>query len=116
MAAYIHQWLQQYFDMLRQRNKLTHVKKRIQIDGKAAEFDGEVDENGDCVGVGTATEEGGDKWHGTWMDNERHGVCRFSSYNHKTYSDIILVGILTLTGGDVFIREYKNGQAHGFET
>ena len=56
--------------MLRQQNKLKHGKKKIKIPGVGeCDYDGEMDESGNCVGVGTATDEFGTKWRGTWLNN-----------------------------------------------
>ena len=56
--------------MLRQQNKLKHGKKKIKLFGEDADYDGEMDEKGDCVGVGTAIYEDGFKWYGTWLNDK----------------------------------------------
>ena len=55
-TAYFHLCLLPYFDMQRQNNKLKHAKKKIKIPifGEC-EYNGEVDENGACHGIGTAS-------------------------------------------------------------
>ena len=52
MTLYFHLHILPYLDMLRQQNKLKHGKKKV-FDGNA-DYDGEIDDNGDCTGVGTA--------------------------------------------------------------
>ena len=62
MTGYFHLHILPYLEMLRQQNKLKHGKKKIIVDRWAdCDYEGEMDENGDCVGVGTATNEDGDK-------------------------------------------------------
>ena len=71
-TEYFHFYILPYFDMLRQQNKLKYGKKKITIDGKKWYYHGEMDENGDCVGVGTATNKYGDKitYYGTWLNDK----------------------------------------------
>ena len=88
MAGYLHLYLFPYLNMLRQQNKLKHGKKKIKISGVANEcdYDGEMDENGDCVGLGTATKLNGSKRYGTWLNNELHGIGRFSAQHSQNIS------------------------------
>ena len=72
--------------MLRQHNKLKHGKKKVKVQGLDADYDGEMDENRDCVGVGTATERNGTKFYGTWLNNELHGIGRFSAQHSQNIS------------------------------
>ena len=82
-TAYFHLCILPHLDMQRQNNKLKHAKKKIKIDGRDAEYEGEVDENGACAGIGTATNEKGTKHYGTWLNDELHGICKFSAQHTK---------------------------------
>ena len=86
MTGYFHLCILPNLDMLRQQNKLKHGKKKVKIFGRDADYDGEMDENGDCVGVGTATTMGGIKHYGTWLNNKLHGICRFSAQHSQNIS------------------------------
>ena len=86
MTGYFHLCILPYLGMLRQQNKLKHGKKKVKVDGFDADYEGEIDENGDCVGVGTATYEDGIKMYGTWLNNELHGIGRFSAQHSQNIS------------------------------
>ena len=79
MTGYFHLHILPSLDMLRQQNKLKHGKKKINSYGFGnADYEGEMDENGDCVGIGTAANEHG-KYYATWLDNKLQGMSRCSA-------------------------------------
>ena len=39
------------------------------MDDDECDYEGEMDENDDCVGIGTATNEYDTKYYGTWLNN-----------------------------------------------
>ena len=86
MTAYIHLCFLPYLDMLRQQNKLKQGKKKVKVDGEDADYEGEMDENGDCLGIGTATWYKDTKHYGTWLNNERHGTSKSSALDYQTIS------------------------------
>ena len=55
MTHYIHLWLLPYLHMLRQQGKLKKGKKEMILGFYDVEYDGEMDENGACCGVGIVT-------------------------------------------------------------
>ena len=86
VSLYFHLCILPYLDMLRQQNKLKHGKKQVELFSNDADYEGEMDENGDCVGLGTATLKNGFKWYGTWLNNELHGIGRFSAQHSQNIS------------------------------
>ena len=77
-----------YLDMLRQQNKLKHgnIKEVILPNLGECDYDGEMDESGNCVGLGTATHSNGNKYYGTWLNNDFHGIGRFSAQHSQNIS------------------------------
>ena len=84
MTAYIHLCFLPYLDMLRQQNKLKQGKRKVEVVGRDWDYEGEMDGNDDCVGLGTATDEYGTKYYGTWLNNERHGTSKSSALDYQT--------------------------------
>ena len=79
-TRYTHLCILPRLDMLRHQNKLKHVTKKIKLFGSIdANYDGEEDENGAITGLGTATDEYGTKFFGTWLNGAGHGIRKFAA-------------------------------------
>ena len=50
------------------------------------EYDGEMDENGAMCGIGILTIKYGAKYECTWLNDETHGICRFSAQHSLNIS------------------------------
>ena len=75
MSVWFHLWWLPLLDDLMQQNKLEKGKKEVELDGFKYTYEGDL-KDGKCFGVGTAISEDGLKYSGTWMDDQRHGVCK----------------------------------------
>ena len=79
MTHYTHLWVLPYHDFLRSQGKLTKGQKKVKIGKDEADYNGELADNGACCGAGIAILENGNKYEGTWLNDQLHGICKFSA-------------------------------------
>ena len=68
MGLWIQWWLLPHFDKLIQQGELKKGRKMI----GTSEYEGYLNKEGKCYGVGTLINKDGDKWEGTWIDNKEY--------------------------------------------
>ena len=49
----------------------------MKVHGRDSEYDGDVDEDGACCGIGTAMDKFNTNYEGTWLNNSLHGICKY---------------------------------------
>ena len=75
-SYYIHGWCFPHLAQQRTQGKLKLGTSDVKIEGGKCKYTGELNEKDEAHGQGTAVDESGNKFTGTFFNNKLHGIGR----------------------------------------